>query len=135
MNNNLMKGDYFNYNGTIVRVFSYGVNVVVKDVDGKNKYVVKENDLQPIPISSEFMKNNGFAKELDYTASIEEYDSKKLDFPFTIAHDIIHDEWYGGTYMVGRDYDWIEKQFSCQYIHQLQHAFNLCNITKEFIIN
>ena len=63
MNNNLMKGDYFNYNGTIVRVFSYGVNVVVKDVDGKNKYVVKENDLQPIPISSEFMKNNGFAKE------------------------------------------------------------------------
>ncbi len=40
------------------------------------------------------------------------------------------DNWDGGTYMVGRESDWVEKQFDCTYVNQLQIAINLCQLNK-----
>jgi len=101
----------------------------INELDGQvgaDGEVYDEDDIRPIPITEDILLKLGFSKE--YSEREIEYDL--IDFPFTIVFDRYKKEWYAGTYMCGRESDWIERQFDCQFLYQLQHLMGQCGIDK-----
>lgn len=54
----LMKGSLVELLGTKVKVFSLGKNVVIKDIDDLNTYIVKPQSLMPILLTEDIFNNN-----------------------------------------------------------------------------
>jgi hypothetical protein len=116
----------------LLQIYQGEFFVSIKGDDG-NDYRGKVNDtyncVEPIPITCEFIKKNGFVLDDDINEITEEkYYLLKLD-KFTIT---IHE----GSNTLGRDW-WvhIDNEDCCtiasadvQYVHQLQNLFNIANV-------
>ena len=96
---------------------------------GADGEVYDECDIRPIPLNEEILEKNGFTKDYRYDGNQIEYD---LDgFPITVVYNKNKKEWHAGTYMCGRESDWVERQFDCRFLHQLQHLLRMAGVEKE----
>lgn len=125
----LVIGDLLYLNWRPVRVDAIGFNGSISYSEKGGFGGIGVDKLSPIPITEEILVKLGFSKVYSYSERELEYDLES--FPFTIVFDRYKKEWYAGTYMCGRESDWIERQFDCRFLHQLQHALRLCGIEKE----
>lgn len=122
-----MIGDWVydkHYNGDIEPIKIY--NIYGNEVNCKterNRFDVDEivsgtymSDLQPIPLTDEILEQNGFERvNGEYQDVFYVYDGIELliDNEYTL---------FGQCKM------------PIKYVHELQHALRLCNITKEIVI-
>ena len=80
---------------------------------------VHADHIEPIPLTAEILKKNGFTNE----NSDDEYGDE-------MEIELILDQWYieneeGTTYSFGK---------LIRYVHELQHALKLCGIDKQITI-
>lgn len=73
------------------------------------------NDIEPIPLTPEILKKNGFTLEHHSGDVMTGYWWTRNDF---VIHNSMNDA-------IGRN------NFKYEYVHQLQHALRLCGIGKE----
>lgn len=113
----LMIGDILEYMGTIVKVYSIGAKICVKEYFAKNTYIVDfDNLLKGLELTPEILKKNGFERvNGEYQDVFYVYDGIEL---------LIGDEFtlFGQCKM------------PIKYVHQLQQVLRLCNISKEIEI-
>ena len=130
----LMIGDILEYMGTIVKVYSIGARICVKECFGKNTYIVDFNNLlKGLELTTEILEKNGlkidkykggfspawfflfpacFKEDEHYDVEIEMKDEE-------IAWSINCGEY------------WIKR---LNYVHELQHVLRLFGIDKEIEI-
>lgn len=77
----------------------------------------KDCFIEPIPITPKILEQNGFTRSNAFVEWKYEED---------------------GVYILWKPFPWIKIQseecsvmFPCEFVHELQHALNLCNIKKE----
>lgn len=115
----LMIGDVLEYMGTIVKVYSIGAKICVKECFGKNTYIVNfDNLLKGIELTPEILEQNGFEE-----CRIEEieYYGWRLNEDFSLERNAIDT-------LIWND------DVSIHSVHQLQHALRFCGINKEIEI-
>ena len=123
----LMIGDILEYMGTIVKVYSIGAKICVKECFGKNTYIVNfDNLLKGLELTPEILEKNGL--------KIDKY--KGGFFPACFKEDEyfdveieMKDEEIAWSINCG-EY-WIKR---LNYVHELQHALRLFSINKKIVI-
>lgn len=122
--NELQIGDYVNYRGQIIKVTSLYDKGGSNEVGWSEKESVWVNGrcIEPIPLTAEILKKNGF----EYFH--KNYSSLSYDHPFKLKMTNWPDEnGLGGLWTIC---DIVEIRF----VHQLQHALRLCEIEKEIVL-
>lgn len=124
-----MVGDWFRFRYTIDGkeiVKTFRISRTADDIgyvwgDGFGRMCVPER-LEPIPLTAEILKKNGFEYYHKNFASTD-YDS-----PFKLEMVEWPDEnGNGGLWL-------IKGLFKIRFVHELQHALRLCGIDKEIVI-
>ena len=133
--NELQIGDYVNYRGQIIKVTSLydkgGSNEVGWGI--KEETWVNADNVEPIPLTPEILKKNGFKTEDDVHFSIQGQSNTLelllVEVPFDGYYfDIVRTE---KTINKCNQRCYIDRYFaSSNYVHQLQHALRLCEIEK-----
>lgn len=86
----LMIGDVLEYMGTIVKVYSIGAKICVKECFGKNTYIVNfDNLLKGLELTPEILKKNGFeecrieeiANDPETVHCVNSKECETFDFP------------------------------------------------------
>lgn len=119
----LMIGDILEYMGIIVKVYSIGAKICLKEYFGKNTYIVDfDNLLKGLELTLEILEKNGFRLQSDRSelGTLDTY-------------------WFGselGSFRIHRlnNGDYQFGLAKIRYVHELQHALRLCGIDKEIII-
>lgn len=84
--------------------------------------VFTEKYFEPIPLTPEILKKNGFEKDQETgECLLSDYD------------DTFEVYWIGTILTVQSGYGRMEL-VNCQYVHELQHALRLCGINKDIIV-
>lgn len=122
----LMIGDYIKHGfGGIGKVTELSKGIVtvydkgLDDGEGNCEVNFAENEIQPIPLTSEILEKNGF----EYRPSWGEWVHYN-PFPL-IDFTLLTDE-------EGFQLDLPNTKI--EYVHELQHALRLCNIDKEIVL-
>lgn len=118
--NSLMIGDwvYNTHNSQPEQVCEIGSGLVMLNYNDLYEY----DEIEPIPLTDEILRNNGF----EYFH--KNYASISREHPFMLRLDKWPDEnGFGGVWTICDIID-------IRYVHQLQHALRLCGIDKELII-
>ena len=89
--------------------------------------VCEVEKLQPIPLTAEILEKNGFDGE--YKASYQIYESKEFDVMYISI-------WKNRLSIrkspdIRQPHSSERLSITCNYVHELQHAFRLCGIEKE----
>lgn len=117
--NELMVGDYVirkNILKEILIVIAIDSirNVVYLDLDGLG-ITEKIENIEPIPLTAEILEKNGFQQ-----ISTNKYVSGTVTIAIFVEEFLITIKSLGARVMI-----------TIKYIHELQHALQLCNIDKE----
>ena len=114
----LQIGDYVNYRGQIIKVTSLYDKGGSNEVGWSNKESVWVNaaNVEPIPLTPEILKKNGFV--------VESRDCHGEPLQYCELVDGLWIDITGENYFEGK----------LEYIHQLQQALRLCGIPREIII-
>lgn len=123
----LMIGDVLEYMGTIVKVYSIGTKICVKECFGKNTYIVDfDNLLKGLELTLEILEKNGLKidkyKGGFFPACFKEDEND--DVEIEMKNEEIAWSINCGEY-------WIKR---LNYVHELQHALRLFGINKEIEI-
>lgn len=130
-----MIGDILEYMGTIVKVFSIGAKICVKECFGKNTYIVDfDNLLKGLELTSEILEKNGFTggeykSYTGYVWSLKEEGFRKIGLTMSRKESTL---W--GEKIKPLSPDSIGHKFSMpniKFVHELQHTLRLCGINKE----
>lgn len=134
--NELTIGDYVKFLGRVRKIKS----IVRKDTgieisfDGKNPVVVSLDEIEPVPLTPEILKKNGWKHEFDKTEYMVKYElaqeGKNCWMMWAIKEhnlDIQRQDEKLNMYNLKVQRVCIP----CDYAHQLQHALRLCEIEKE----
>ena len=115
----LMIGDLLLYKGQPIKVEEILIDGINPDWDGNENYgnEARYEDLQPIPITPEILKKNGFKYSEWYGWQIKEPDFT-LCFVGDTPHFLLDDIFV----------------CDCPYVHTLQHALKLCGIEKKIVL-
>ena len=118
-------------------VIAYGKKTQVVWVGNIHKLAVRgfpsefyEDEIEPIPLTPEILEKNGFTKSTPppgIHAKCYELDNKKDKYNLTIAD-------YNKYKRLLLNVDSEDSEcfnIKCEYVHELQHAFRMCGITKE----
>ncbi|MBR1525185.1 MAG: hypothetical protein IJ640_00800 [Prevotella sp.] len=116
-----------NYHGYIGKV------CIINDVTGYITVFIENHDYhdvlcddkQPIPLTPEILEKNGFKTRISYIKD-------KWNNEYTLMQDedkIIY--WEKGYVYLEEGETADVYLFSCQFVHELQHALKLCGIEKE----
>ena len=103
----------------------FGVSVITPN---KCYMELSVDDIQPIPLTPEILKKNGFQT------------SDAKDGGFVLAedyYDLFIYEWSDSIWVFRyecTEMDAPVEQFTLGYVHDLQHAFRLCGIEKEIVL-
>ncbi len=140
----LMVGDWMTYpvmhgraSGQIKTAWSDGVVEI-----GERCWREVDKEIQPIPITPEILEHNGFEEDIRTDAwgkpltkarnwkLCEELDEGDFGYVFYISLRLYKGEWLLRIETNHR------QSFNgiISYIHELQHAFKLCGITKEIVL-
>ena len=124
--NELMIGDWLFYKGRF-NAFPFKVEQITKRKvgyhaepnEGRLHYIIL-SECEPIPITPEFLKRNGFGKaqSLYYLKSL----NKIYPCPFFIEYNTVNNCLFVNDGMI---------PMPITYVHQLQHVLRLCGIEKE----
>lgn len=94
--------------------------------------IYNEDDIEPIPLTTEILEKNGLEKRCSDELVL--FDNSKID---TTGEYIII-RYFVNTQRVwlckGIGVDENEIRINCQYVHELQHALRLANINKEIVL-
>lgn len=128
----LMIGDLVVYTGDV----EYNDPIIIEGMDiATDSCITSDRDdvgfegVQPIPLTSEILENNGFPfNEVETNSSIQsvyKHYTKFYDFPlgkgFYIEYDTVDNIFYI------TDHCWIR----FKYVHEFQHVLKLCGINKD----
>ena len=119
----LMIGDYLKWNGEPYRV------IQVTGVIGDSFMLENgmDDDVEPVPVTPEILKKNGFKDIGEDTWQLEEK-------PYWFWVDFYNHE-YGCEFDTSTyEYEYTERRLKLYgdlYVHELQHAMKLCGIEKE----
>lgn len=121
----LMIGDWVFYNNKIIKVdniYDECINYTPDIPYVQEEYFIEESDLQPIPLTKEIIKKNGFSK----IGTIGD------SYIHCIANDSCYYEieinLHDNTLCVNKT--WLVAN-NIRYVHELQHALRMCGIEKE----
>lgn len=125
----LQVGDWVFINDVPLQVGALSDRVGFRDSEGKIYWAQDGFDrLEPIPLTEEILVKNGFEKT--YTDNELWFTLNNLTV--TIVNIRGSNKWYAGCeHYSNNSSDWVERQFDCKYIHQLQHLLRLCGVWKE----
>ena len=117
----LMIGDWVNYNGENFKIISIGLFTQVGIMDSNNDvYSAFAKDLVPIPLTTEILKKNGFmCIEACLKPKYAKYVCRNICVIFANNNFVSIPPCLG---------------MKCGYVHELQHALRLCGIDKEIEI-
>lgn len=130
----LMIGDWvYNHRNWICPIVEIHKDsaVVVARHYGEEEF--KLDDLRPIPLTTEILEKNGFAKSTPSSgihAICYDLYNKKDKYNLTIAD-------YNKYKRLLLDVDSEDSEcfnIKCDYVHELQHALRFCRIEKEIIL-
>ena len=135
----LMIGDYVNYRGQIIKITSLydkgGSNEV--GWSDKESVWVNADNVEPIPLTADILKKNGWKHEFDKKPYMVKYDlgvkGKNCWMMWAIKEhnlDIQRQDEKLNMYNLKTQRACIP----CDYVHELQHALRLCGIEKEITI-
>lgn len=99
--------------------FSNSDGMYVSFVSIKGRYY--DDELEPIQLTKDILEKNGFEKNRDYGYYIGQSNS---------GYHIYFDNNY---LYIQAGYDIIEFAW-CEYVHELQHALELCGIEKKIVL-
>lgn len=121
--NELMIGDWVLYNETPQQILE--ISGIDDEVYLETDELVHQSEIQPIPLTEEILEKNGFeykegGKGLFGVTIAPRYLCKGV--PFEVFCD-------GEPFAI-----WFNEPIDIKYIHQIQHALRLCEITREIII-
>lgn len=131
----LMIGDILEYMGTIVKVYSIGAKICVKECFAKNTYIVDfDNLLKGLELTPEILKKNGFTggEYKSYTGDVwylKAEGFRKIGLTMSRKESTL---W--GEKIKPLSPDSIGHNFAVptiKFVHELQHALKLCGINKE----
>ena len=115
----LMIGDWVSCDGKCYQIAEIGGMVCL---DAENELFASLEDIEPIPLAPEILERNGFASYNNSSFQLRE----------------------NGMYISWRNVGRLNLSFGCaptndlhikcKYVHQLQHALQLCGIDKEIIL-
>lgn len=126
--NELMIGNWFyRYccNDQIMEVRAGGVIGL-----DKHRGIISLHEMQPIPITFDWLIKNGFKKEYEELCFSKEIDGYYIDITFVISNRC---EGHVVCHVDNND----RQTVGCAdilYIHQLQNLLNILNIKEEFIV-
>ena len=125
--------------------------MVALNVQGR-RYCVPQENIEPVPLTTEILEKNGFLKEekegdptfpfLSFVLSWIDEEKYHIEICWIDSHDKYDAN--TGTYLHGVTEEWI-LEIECVkgyisisqpklYVHELQHAFQLCSIEKEIML-
>ena len=109
----------------IYGIFNEGRIAIIAE-PSKTYIELSPEDIQPVPITPEFLENNGFTKSERYEVwKIISDDYELRITPWRVAVIFLDED--------GSD----KEEFSAprpKYVHELQHALKLCGIEKEIVV-
>lgn len=124
--NELMIGDWVLYNETHQQILE--ISGIDDEVYLETDELVHQSEIQPIPLTPEILKKNGFRIIFEgelHTTYFQDIDG----FAVEIKIDCI--DFTKLSMLNGLGYRVV---IECKYVHQLQHALRLCGIEKEIIL-
>ena len=127
----LMIGDwvydsYHKANATVTTLTRALLWVSLKD---NNHWQLKYDEVEPIPLTAEILKKNGFEEEHGYREIVYLYSN---DF-YNICIHLKERNYTNGAYTfanISHGCTFIE-ELPTNYVHELQHVMRLCKIKKE----
>ena len=143
--NELMLGDYIYDlygNKAIVRKLedynehakASGACIELVEGPEEGKTFCLYGQIEPIPITTEILENNGFVK-VPHEYEYPECQCWTNDVDGSYSFEIVADK-HRKPYILGNgdmgDYEWVN--FECKYVHELQHALRLAGIKKEIVL-
>lgn len=102
----------------------------IVDVSSEHSIPVFNEDLEGIPVTKEFLLDNGFEEDTRFSYIIKIY-SKKLYFNdkvVTVFFKNIKDKWILKIVSIDTELNDRVIVIDANYIHDIQHAFKLVNI-------
>lgn len=127
----LMIGDwvYDNYHKSQGKVTTLTRAILWVGLKDDDHWQLKYDEVQPIPLTAEILKKNGFEEEHGYREIVYLYSN---DF-YNICIHLKERNYTNGAYTfsnIDHGYTHIE-ELQTNYVHELQHAMRMCNIEKE----
>lgn len=123
-----MVGDWVSLQGRYIRVAAVYRNMIIPNPYDDLHTCIGEEHLQPIPLTPEILKKNGFG----YIETDKNY---QLFYPgeYNFCEDMnLH---------IGTDYMgncWLNTRcnsiYGLYFVHQLQRALKICNIDKQIVV-
>ena len=133
-NNKLMVGNLVSYNGNPIKVENiYGdyINYSPDIPYVQEETYIKQEELEPIPITPEILEKNGFEHNQKETELMQDiFGDNIMLFNFPLGNGF-YIEW-NSEKNVGRITDHCFIKF--KYVHELQHVLKMCGIIREIII-
>lgn len=129
----LMIGDYVLVRPSMMPIQVAAINKkkVAYHAIGDRLTWVRDELIEPIPITPEILEKNGFKGEM--YAFLDISPNLYLEYYY---HEHRLREWWTGIDEWNNDAEVKEIVFECQchYVHELQHALRLCGIEKEIVL-
>ena len=123
--NEIMIGDYLQVepSGMAIRISTIHKKEVGYKTCQNRISFVKEELLDPIPLTPEILEKNGFKKS--------EYDENMYYWSFSITSACISYDKETGIVRIFKTLGNLVFAYLISYVHELQHALRLCEIKKE----
>ena len=130
-----MIGDWMMYRGEPIIVFEIDeyYDRINTEPDGYDSIrCINLSDLQPIPLTVEILRKNGFIIKKKW-AQIGNFGDNPLIMWHFVDDPILGD--YNTELEIHQnDTDKVHIHIPCKYVHELQHVLRLCGIDKEITL-
>ena len=111
--------DFHGYIGKVI-ITNAETNYIMVRIPDMHPHDVFVEDLQPIELTEEILKKNGFLVDSNGIFYLKE------NLKFGLKKDIDYGYWF-----INRADNYKEYICTCDFVHELQHLLKLCKIEKE----
>lgn len=111
--------DFHGYIGKVI-ITNAETNYIMVRIPDMHPHDVFVEDLQPIELTEEILKKNGFLVDSNGIFYLKE------NLKFGLKKDVDYGYWF-----INRADNYKEYICTCDFVHELQHLLKLCKIEKE----